>query len=192
MSVEQARRNLNQLDKELADLEKKLANEAKKEADKTKKINDTQRSISKNISASMLQSKTRQIQGYQNDLVKTTNQKADINRKIADKRKKRSEAAQKIQKEELTENKKLDASQKKIYANYESRISDLSSQLTQRVITQNTHIYSETDDEEYDVFISHASEDKASFTNELCKELQKTGNRFRYDCFRIAGFSRNE
>lgn len=188
MSVEQAQRNLNQLDKELADLEKKLADETKKEADKIKQSNDTQRSITKNTPASTLQSKMRQIQGYQNDLVRITNNKADINKKIADKRKKRGDAAQKLQKEELVEAKKREASQNKIYKDYERRISDLSSQLTQRIISQNTptHIYSEMGNEEYDVFISHASEDKESFTDEFHRALQETGIKVWYDAISMS------
>lgn len=183
MSADQARRNLNQLDKELADLEKKLADEIKKEADKTKRINDTQKSITKSTSFSTAQSKMRQIQGYQNDLVKIVNNKADINKKIADKRKRRADAAQKLQKEEQNEAKKLEQSQRVIHANYERRIADLSTQLTQRVIHQNKpqHLYMESNDEKYDVFISHASEDKESFADELCQELQNAGIKVWYD-----------
>ncbi|HPK34669.1 MAG TPA: TIR domain-containing protein [Oscillospiraceae bacterium] len=178
---------MNQFDRELADLEKKLADEAKKEADKTKKINDTQRSITKNTSASTLQTKLRQIQGYQKDLVGILSNKADINKKIADKRKKRSDEAQRLQKEELAEAKKSEAVQNKIYANYEKRITDLTSQLTHDVVLQgsSTHLYCETD-EEYDVFISHASEDKESFADELCHELQEAGIKVWYDALSIS------
>lgn len=183
MSADQARRNLNQLDKELADLEKKLADDTKKEANKTKKINDTQKSITKNTSLSTVQSKMRQIRGYQNDLVKITSNKADINKKMADKRKRRADAAQKLQKEEQNDAKKLEQLQSVIYSNYEKRISDLSTQLTQRALQHNKpqHLYEENNDEKYDVFISHASEDKESFADELCKELQNAGIKVWYD-----------
>ena len=89
MSSDQTRRSLNQLDTELAGLEKKLAESAVKEANKTKRINDVQKSITKNTSASMVSSKLRQIQGYQNDLAKVLDGKADVNKRIADKRMKR-------------------------------------------------------------------------------------------------------
>lgn len=183
MSVEQTRRNLNQLDKELSDLEKKLAEETKKEADKTKRINDTQKSITKNTSASTLQTKMRQIQGYQNDLVKITSSKADINKKIAEKRKKRADTAVKLQKEETAEAKRLLKAQEGIYSDYEKRISDLTVQLQRKAAEANgveTHLY-QADTEDYDVFISHASEDKESFTDELCKELTDAGVKVWYD-----------
>ncbi|GFI55069.1 hypothetical protein IMSAG013_00108 [Clostridiales bacterium] len=189
MSIDQNRRTLNQLDKELADFEKKLADVVRKEADKTKRINDTQKSITKNTSSSMLQSKLRQIQEYQNDLVKISNNKADINKKIADKRKKRSDTAIKLQKEEAEEGKKASREQQKIYDAYERRISDLNNQIAQTLIkkpTAPTSLYHDTHDmEEYDVFISHASEDKESFANALNSELKKAGIKVWYDAISI-------
>ena len=59
MSVEQAQRTVNQLNKDMASLDKKMADLVKKEADKTNKIGTTQRSITKNTSASMLKTKAR-------------------------------------------------------------------------------------------------------------------------------------
>jgi len=183
MSADQIRREINQLDNELAALEKKLADELKKEADKTKRINDTQKSITKNTSLSAVQSKTRQIQCYQDDLVKISNARADINKKIADKRKNRADKALKLQKEEADEMKKSVRAQKTIYDNYEKRISDLSTQLARKAIENrpSQHMYSPTVDEEYDVFLSHASEDKASFADELCQELENAGIKVWYD-----------
>lgn len=183
MSVEQTRRNLNQLDKELSDLEKKLAEETKKEANKIKRINDTQKSITKNTSASTLQTKMRQIQGDQNDLVKITSSKADINKKMAEKRKKRADAAVKLQKEEAAEAKRLLKAQKGLYSDYEKRISDLTVPLQRKAAEANgaeTQLY-QADAEDYDVFISHASEDKESFTDELCNELTDAGVKVWYD-----------
>jgi len=101
MSVEQAQRAVNQIDKEIADLEKKMADLVKKEVDKMKKIGDVQRSITKNTSQSTLNSKMRQIENYQKELSRILSDKATINQKLADKRKRRVDAAGKLQKEEL-------------------------------------------------------------------------------------------
>lgn len=187
MSAEQTRRNLNQLDRDLSGLENKLAEEVKKEADKNKRINDTQRSITKNTSPSTLRMKTRQIQGYQNELVKISSRKADLNKRIAEKRKKRAETAQKLQKEELEESKKIEKTHRLIYENYEKRIADLSSQLTQRIETQQRpkHTSVENEEVQYDVFISHAFEDKESFANDLCEELKTLGVKVWYDTLNI-------
>lgn len=188
MSADQTRRSLNQLDKELADLEKKLAESAKKEADRNKHINDIQKSITKNTSASTLQSKMRQIQGWQNELVKILSDKADVNKRIADKRKKRADNALKLQKEEADEWKKADKAQKAMHDNYERRIAELSSQLKQQVVQAKPphNLYEENSNEEYDVFISHASEDKESFADELCNQLKASGIKVWYDTLSIA------
>jgi TIR domain. len=188
LSVDQTRRALNKLDKELADLEKKLAELAKKEADKNKRINDTQKSISKNTSASTLQSKMRQIQGWQNELVKILNDKADVNKRIADKRKNRADTALKLHREEAEVLKKADKAQKELLTNYEKRITDLSSQLKQQVAQAKPshNLYEESFNVEYDVFISHASEDKESFADELCNQLKASGIKVWYDTLSIA------
>ncbi|HAG10053.1 MAG TPA: hypothetical protein DCK76_01330 [Desulfotomaculum sp.] len=187
MSADQTRRTLNQLDKELADLEKKLAELAKKEADKTKQINDVQKSITKNTSASMLSSKRRQIQGYQNELAKVVDDKAYINKKIADKRMKRADTTVKLQREEAAEMQKAYKAQQAIQRGYERQIADLSAQITKQLSANKSprHIYEESGHEEYDVFISHASEDKAGFADALCKELNASGVKVWYDALSI-------
>lgn len=190
MSVEQTQRILNQLDKELVALEKKLADELKKEADKSKRINDVQRSIPKNTSPSTVQSKLRQIQGYQSEFVKINNNKADINKKIADKRKKRTDVVIKLQREEAEEAKRAAREQKRIYDAYERRIAELNTQAAQPAIpksVERTNLYQQAHiGEEYDVFISHASEDKESFADALCKELQEAEIKVWYDTLSIA------
>lgn len=188
MSVDQTRRTLNQLDKDLADLEKKLASEVKNEAEKTKRINSTQKSITKNTSPSMVQSKLRQIQGYQNDLEKIARKKADISKQIADKKSKSADASIKLRKEEAEEAKKAEVKQKAIHADYEKRIADLTSQLTQQALkpSNGIHLYADHAQEDYDVFISHATEDKESFADELHEELKKAGVKVWYDSINIA------
>lgn len=187
MSAEQTRKSLNQLDNELADLEKKLAELAKKEADKTIRINDTQKGITKNTSASTVSSKLRQKQGYQNDLARIINDKAGINKKIAEKRKKRADTAVKLQREEAAEMQKANKIQKSIQNGYERRIADLSAQIMKQLSVAKPphHPYKESSHEEYDVFISHASEDKAEFADILCKELESSSVKVWYDALSI-------
>ncbi len=187
MSVDQTRRALNRLDMELASLEKKLAELTKKEAEKTKRINDTQKSITKNTSPSMIQSKMRQIQGYNNELARIASDKADTSKKIADKRKRRADTAIKLQKEEADAAKKAIKAQQAIQDSYEKQISDLTSRIRSTVTSplQPQHLYQDYENVEYDVFISHASEDKESFTDELCQILEEYGFEVWYDALSI-------
>ena len=49
----------------------------------------------------------------------------------------------------------------------------------------NTHLYADHSQEEFDVFLSHATEDKESFADELFEELQKVGVKVWYDSINI-------
>ena len=171
MSIDQYVYNLNQIDKEIADLEKKLADEFKNEANYIKKINDIKKSITKNTSISTYNSKMSQIQRYQSELTKISLKKAEFNKKIADKRRKRIDAFQKLQKQQ-------------IYRSYETEIKNLASQVLKlSTISSDTnhHLYLEDGNEEYDVFISHAFEDKESFANDLYASLEEEGIKVWYD-----------
>lgn len=188
MSVEQAQRAVNQLNKEIADLEKKMADLVKKEADKTKKIGDTQRSITKNTSEATLRTKTRQIEGYQKELAKALTDKADINKKMADKRKRLSDATIKLQKEEAAQAKSLAKQQANVYATYEQQISDLTEQVKaqENIVSSRENLFNSNSSEEYDVFVSHATEDKESFCDEFSKILkEKYGLEVWYDSVSI-------
>lgn len=187
MSADQTRREVNQLDNEIASLERKRADLEQKEADTTRKINDVQKSITKNTSASMLSSKSRQIQGYQNDIVKYSNDKADVTKKLADKRKKRAEKTVKLQNEEAADRKKEAKAQKTIQQGYERRISELTKQLNhQTAVALQQHVPAESGSIEYDVFISHAWEDKEAFVDEFVAELSALDIKVWYDKQQIA------
>ena len=144
-----------------------------------------EKTITKNTSLSSLQSKQRQISSYQNDISKKRKNSADLGKKIADKRKKRTEEFQKLQKAQDQENKKQQDANRRIQQSYERQIAALTNQLT----INNTHSIVETsedsDKEEYDVFVSHAWEDKEDFVDEFVSELEKIGLRVWYDKNRL-------
>lgn len=178
MSVEQYQRTVNSLDKEIAGLEKKKADSDKKAADAKKKASGV--SISKNASASTVKSKMSQIERYNNDSVKAANASADLQKKIADKKSKRNDAYLKLQKAQGEEQKKQDKAVKKMQSTYESRITELASQiLPQQVQVSSTDLVELQ--EEYDVFVSHAWEDKESFVEEFVEALRKLGAKVWYD-----------
>lgn len=177
MSVEQCQRTVNSLDKEIADLEKKKAVADSKAADAQKRAATV--SISKSASASTVRSKMRQIEGYNANAIKASKESADLQSKIADKRKKRNDAYIKLQKETQYEQKKLDKESKRVQESYEDRIKELQIQLIptiQSVNTEEVNILPE-----YDVFVSHAWEDKESFVDDFVNELCDLGATVWYD-----------
>ena len=184
MSVEQAQRNVNSYDKDIADLEKKKAAKDKECADLQKKITSAQRSASKTSSKSMLNSKLRQIYNWEADLAKKSKESADLSKKIADKKKKRADSAKKLQKEERTQHKKEEKKNKTVLSSYETRIAELQGQLRATIPPPSSS--SDVDrQEEYDVFVSHAFEDKEDLVDDLVTEMRKLDLKVWYDTDRL-------
>lgn len=186
MSVEQYQRSVNSLDKDIAALEKKKAEADKKCAELSKKISSTGKSITSRASASTAASKLKQISAWESDRAKKTAESADLGKKIADKRQKRNDAYLKLQKAQQDEQKKQDRQMKNIQASYESRIA----QLQRLSIPSSVHSSSDdadamTEEVQYDVFVSHAWEDKGSFADEFVEELRKMDLRVWYDTTQI-------
>lgn len=179
MSADYYQRIVNNLDKEIAEFEKKKANKDKEIANLQMKISSIQKSITKNTSESMLNSKLRQINSYENDIVKKSKESADLNIKIADKRKKRNDAYIKFQNEQQKEIKKQETNNKKLLTAYQSRIESLQNQLEESI--KPTKLSYNDSNEEYDVFISHAFEDKEDFVDEFVSELREQGLKVWYD-----------
>jgi len=177
MSVEQYQRTVNSLDKEIADLEKKRATAEKKAAEANKKAASV--SISKNASVATIKSKLRQIENYKADAVKASSESASLTKQIADKRKKRNDAAVHLQKEEQKVQKKQDRATKQMQQSYERRIEEL-----QTFIIPSAPVSSKTEEEqlpEYDVFVSHAWEDKEDFVDEFVETLTALDIKVWYD-----------
>lgn len=186
MSAEQTRKTLNQLDKDIVALEKKSVDFSKKEAAEQSSAARVVKSIPKNASVATLKSKQTQIDRHNTAAIRAKIDKADVDKKIADKRKKRGEIQVKLQKEEATERKKSDKAQAAFQRDYEQRIDELNKQIQDQVfVAPQNHVYAETDDEEYDVFISHASEDKEDFVDGLYQELNSRGVKVWYDTMSI-------
>ncbi len=176
MSVKRYQDQLNSIDKEIANLEKKRAEEEKRAT-----LNETKASkvtISKSASQATVKSKLRQISQYKDTANKAKIKCADYSKKMGEKRKKRNELYQKLQKAELDLKKKEMRETQKIQRMYEDRIKELEGLAISKVESINK---TSSNEKLYDVFISHAYEDKESFVNELVDELIKKGISVWYD-----------
>ena len=172
MSVDQYQRTVNSLDKEIADLEKKNAAFEKKAADAQKKATGV--SIPKNASTATINSKKRQIASYSAIVTKETANSAEYSKKIAAKKEKRNKAYTQLQKEAQKEQRKQATEAQQIRQSYERQIRELQSMVIPAIPG--------TDNEpEYDVFVSHAWEDKEDFVDEFVEALTKLGIKVWYD-----------
>ena len=179
MSIEIYQRNVNNLDKEIATLEKKKAEVDKKIANSQAKIGSIQKSITKNTSAITLKSKQRQIDSLNKEINRNTKNSADYSKKIADKRKRRNAEYLKLQKAEQTEKRKQEKEINDIKNHYEDRIRELTQMPT--MVEKNIQFNEIQDLEEYDVFVSHAWEDKESFVDEFVMYLKELDLKVWYD-----------
>lgn len=179
---------VNQLDKEIADLELKIASESKIEADKSMRILNTQKSITKYTSASTVSMKMRQIEGYNRDIARAQQRRADLQKKQADKRSQRARYAVDLQREIEKENNKSLLEQQKMQKMYEQKVEALTKSLNEALASNqpSTNLYNQADESEYDVFVSHASEDKSPFVEDLVNALQDRDVKVWFDSLNIA------
>lgn len=85
----------------------------------------------------------RQAENYQKELSKIISDKASVNQKLADKRKRRIDAVGKLQKEELAQAKKTEKQQKSMQEVYERQIRELTEKIQKaETDTKSKKIYS--------------------------------------------------
>ncbi len=200
MSIQSISNNIARAEKESADLSKKLAQESKKISDLEKKIIQIQNSINDRISESTLRSKINEINRKQSDIAKCQKNQADHSKKMADKSKRIFDLKAQLLKEEERERKKTEANEKKRQREqlaHEKRVQN--EQLNhQRRITRELEaqkaIMAESTSSlsagkvgkvEYDIFISHASEDKKDFVEPIAIKLKELGFNVWYDKFTL-------
>lgn len=190
MSISAINSNISRLQKEIAGLQKKLSEEKSKESSAAYKANQLQSTLKRVTSQSTINSKLRQIQRYQDDITRALKNQSDIQNKISKKSTEMVRYQQQLAKEQETERKKQDDLQKKLEKErkqqHDSIMKELITQKEAAVTISN--IVSTTGGEEedfYDLFISHSSDDKEEFVRPLVEALQKEGVKVWYDEFTL-------
>lgn len=193
MSISSLQSSINRIQNDLADLQKKISAEKKKEADATAKVNKAQQDLSKTNSSSTMRNKLSEINRCQDDISRASKNQAVLQKKVADKNKDLLRYQEQLSREQENERKKQLEAQKKIEREQLNFQKNLTHELeAQRKLIQGIQIplpaspsTSETDNEDprYDVFISHASEDKDEFVRPLAEELVRIGVKVWYDEF---------
>lgn len=186
MASEMYSTNIAQLQREIERSQRELAGLNKDEASKSKRISDIQRSITKNTSQSIYSSKLRDIQRLQDEIARLQGKRAAVSKKIADKTAKlhsyqnrQADAQLKAQQDMFEAMKKSERIRNDELA---SGLARLHTQVAPSLATlpQNA-----APAKIYDVFISHASEDKAEFATVLAQKLQASGVKVWFDEFEL-------
>ena len=178
---------LNRLDREIVELERKIATESQIEANKNKRISTIQASFNKNTSPSMYNLKMHQIEREKKEMINAQKRRADFQKKLADKRKDRTRYNIELQKVQNKENQKMLQTQRMMQQQYERRVKELTTVLQISTSSQNGqyNLYDQIEDVEYDVFISHATEDKKTFVEDLVNALREKAVKVWYDSLNI-------
>jgi len=171
--------------KALADLQKKLADESKKEASKNEEINRIERTITNSTSQSTLRSKQQQITRTMSAIADIQKKKADLNKKIADTNGRLHKAQEALTKEEEKERKKIQEAEKKREREQLNHQRAITQELRSQYAYKANKTVMPTRDVSYDVFVSHASEDKEDFVKPLVEALQTAGYKVWYDEFTL-------
>ena len=186
MSVSSRRNEVARHQKTAADLSKKIADESKKEVDQTKKLNAIERSINKSTSDSMLRSKQQQATRIMEEIAKIQNKKADLSKKHAVEEERLGKAKDALFKEETRERKKIEDSEKKREREQLNHQRSITNELRSQYRTQEaTKSLQPVKKVQYDVFVSHASEDKEEFVKPLVVALEAAGYKVWYDEFTL-------
>ena len=189
MSISSLRSSIERHRRDAADWQKKVSEETRKEAEKRQRIHSVQNSMTGSISASTLKSKNDEIVRLLNDLSKIEAQRAEYMKKQGASSTQLHKAEADLEKEMATERKKVQDAEDKRHKEQLERGRVLKQQLEERnrmasqpVFTSSAFpITTQQPSKQYDVFISHATEDKAEFVDPLAEALVERGCEVWYD-----------
>ncbi|MDC4339584.1 TIR domain-containing protein [Acinetobacter baumannii] len=192
MSIQSISSTITRLNKELADITHRMSLEQKKAADISTKIIQLQTSITKTTSISTLKTKLSEISRKEQEHSRVQTKISDLQKKKTDIQNKLLKENQNLVKAEADERKKLDALTKKQQKEDIEHQRKLKREIesikvsTEYLNGTTTSSYIDIAPEpEYDLFISHASEDKEDFVRPLAETLQELGIKVWYDEFSL-------
>lgn len=176
---------ISRIMKDIADLRKVDAKEAKKEADLFSKTSRASEAANRTKNNSTAQSKMREIVSANKALSGVQKKRADISSKIAVKSKNLHSYEEKHARDEEKNRKKIADEQKKLMREREVHERRITNELLSRKSIEKNIISQASTIEQFDFFISHASEDKDVFVRELAEALQAKGANVWYDEFTL-------
>lgn len=186
MSVSSIQSTIERYRKEINDLSTKIADKRKRVAEAQAKADKAYADARKTKSSSTIRSKLSESERYSKESNKYMKDMADLEKKRAAKEKQLIAEEKKLNKAQADEDKKRTQAQHKISAANERKMKSLtqtvrSVQIEQSRLKEIYPLLTVPSDEAYDVFISHASEDKIPFVDTLVEELLQRDVKVWYD-----------
>ena len=177
--------HINRLTKEIADLRKAEAQETRKEADIQAKINRANEAAARTGNVSTLQNKLKEVERGSKNLAAVQKKRAEISSKIASKSKILHSYEERQSREVEKKTKKVATEQKRLIREREEHERRITNEIRRRADPLRIPDRNILTQENYDFFISHASEDKEDFVRGLVEALQARGAKVWYDEFTL-------
>ncbi len=187
MSLNHTRAEVTRAESDIADLGKRVSAETAKEADLIRKQAAINSSLNGKISPSQLSSKLRDLERVTKDMSRVQAAQADMQKRVSQKRSDLARYQDRLAREEAAERKKLDEEEKRRRSERDYYTRSLEAQMRTMRETEFTAFARPAPETEpdFDVFVSHASEDKDDFVRDLALGLQARGVRVWYDEFSL-------
>lgn len=173
---------INRLRDDIARLHKDEADLVRKEADASKKLNRAREDASRAKSASTLSSKLREAERAADDMASLAKRRAELSAKLASKSRDLHSYLDRQAKEDENDRKRVAREQDRLIRERDAHTRRLTSALEQ---ASRSPAPSQESGEQYDFFISHASEDKEGFVRNLATKLRDLGATVFYDEFTL-------
>lgn len=186
MSISSIQSTIQRYRKEINDLSTKIADKRKRTSEAEAKANKAVSDARKSKSSSTVRSKIAESERYAKEATKHQKEMADLEKKRAEKEKLLLTEEKKLIKEQESEEKKRQKAQQKVADANERKMKSLtqtvkSVQIEQSKMRQIYPLLNVSSEDAYDVFISHASEDKVPFVDSLVEALLQRGVKVWYD-----------
>jgi TIR domain-containing protein len=182
MSISALQSTVTRLQSQLSELRKKDAQEAKKEADALAKVNKAGIEANKSKSLSTIQSKLRSAEAARKDASAAATRRASIAKDITNKNSELMKAQTALSKEEDKQRTKVAKDIQRQQTDQLKRQKEIDNRVIAGMATRrSTEVFVADAVETFDVFISHASEDKEDLVQELADKAKAAGLKVFYD-----------
>lgn len=185
MSIDSIAKQIASVDREINTIEKSIHSIDAKISRKSKEANTILSKISKEKDIKRIITFQKDLTKKNEEVSKLEKDKSTKSKSLADKQKKKLDFQSKLIKEEQKERDKAKKEQKEMLTLQQQITREMENQRMQSLHSFDVLKPQSIDQSSYDVFVSHASEDKDDFVRDFVKCLKQNGLKVWYDEFTL-------